>query len=316
MKSNPALKAIMLTALLALAGPGRLAGQTESKDIIVGPGEAQEKIFCIGGNVVVEGTVLMDVVVIGGHITVSGEVKGSVVGFGSDIRIGSKAVIGKDMAALGGRLEKEPGCVIRGETIYIQTARLGDEFLRKGPLSNLARLKFSPFFMFIKLARIFLWLIAAVLAAALMPRQIEHASSAIRTSFWPVFWTGCLGIVMFSALVLLAALLSIILIGIPILIAAGAVGMIIKLFGQMAVFHALGLAILNTAGKKNAGILAVMLTGLAVVGVAGFIPIFSMLVSLGTAIVAWGAAIRTRFGTMDNWFQGTGSVRAGAAAGR
>lgn len=122
MKRSLAFMFFVLLALapLAAAVPASQA-QVEigaSKDIHVAAGETQDKIFSLGGHIVVDGTVREDVFVIGGSITISGEVGQSVVGIGSHVVIKSTARIGQDLAALGGKLEKEPGCSIVGDTIY------------------------------------------------------------------------------------------------------------------------------------------------------------------------------------------------------
>ena len=156
-----ALFGLFVLAPLAVP-PAARAEISSQKEIRIAPGETQEEIISFGGHVLIEGKVREDVVVIGGSITISGEVGQSVVGIGSRIVVKSTATIGKDLAALGGTLEKEPGCTIGGDTIYFQTRELGDRLFRDGPSSRApSRSRSSPIIVVVKLVIIFLWLIVA-----------------------------------------------------------------------------------------------------------------------------------------------------------
>ncbi len=176
------MKKILTLALFGLfvlaplaAPPAARAAITSQKEIHIAPGETQDEIISFGGHVLIEGKVRNDVVVIGGSITISGEVGQSVVGIGSKIVVKSTASIGKDLAALGGTLEKEPGCTIGGDTIYFQTRELGDRLFRDGHLFRGAfSLSLIPIIVVVKLVFIFLWLIVAVLGAALFPKPIAY----------------------------------------------------------------------------------------------------------------------------------------------
>jgi hypothetical protein len=299
---SPVLIAVLGLGLMA---PLRAADETagDRRQIRVGPGETQAKIFSLGGDVTVEGRVREDVLVIGGSITVSGEVGQSVVGIGSRIIVRSTAVIGEDLAALGGTLVKEPGCAIGGDTIYFQTAEIGDRLFKDGLFKGIFSLSLIPIIIVIKLIVIFLWLVAAVVGAALFPKPLAFASERIRTSFWSVFGVGLLAIVVFSGLVVFAALLSIVLIGIPVLLALSAAGFIIKVFGRLAVFHFLGGSLLRAFGSRPASVLGAVLAGLFIYSLISFVPVFGFLFGLVMSAVGWGVALRTKFGTTDNWFQ-------------
>ncbi len=304
MKKNLALALLALLALAPLSSPAAAAAEVGSgKDIHVAPGETQDKIFSLGGNVFIEGQVREDVFVIGGSITISGEAGQSVVGIGSRIIVKSTAKIGEDLAALGGTLEKEPGCAIGGDTIYFETRELGDKLFKDGLFQSVFSLSLIPVFVVIKLVFIFLWLIAAVIGAALFPKPIAYAAGEVRKHFWPVLGTGIVAIIVFTMLVLFAALLSFILIGIPIALALAAAGFLIKVFGRLAVFYFLGEAALRAFGAKGIGTMGAVLFGLFVFSLAGFVPVLGFLFSFVMNAVGWGVAIRTKFGSRENWFQ-------------
>lgn len=305
MRKALSLSLFALVALTSLASPASAQGEVSSgKDILVAPGAIQDKVFSLGGNVLIEGTIREDVFVVGGSITIAGEVGQSVVGIGSRIIVKSTARIGEDLAALGGTLVKEPGCAIAGDTIYFQTREIGDKLFRDGDFfSMLFAFPIIPVIVILKLVVIFLWLIAAVLGAALFPKPIAYAAGEIRKSFWPVFGTGLVAILAFMTLVLVAALLSVILIGIPVFLALGASGFVVMVFGRLAVLYFLGEASLRALGSKRAGAMGVVLFGLLVFSLAGFVPVLGFLFGFVMNAVGWGVAIRTKFGTRENWFQ-------------
>jgi hypothetical protein len=295
--------------LFALANPvvadGPAAARAQAgpeKDITVSAGETQDKVFSLGGHVVIEGNVREDVMVIGGSITVSGEVGQSVVGIGSHIVIRSTAKIGEDLAALGGTLEKEPGCSVAGDTIYFQTRELGDRLFKDGLLEGALSLSIIPIIIVVKLVVIFLWLIVAVMGAALFPKPLAFAADEIRKHFWPAFGTGLVAILVFTMLVFFAALLSFILIGIPIALAIGVAGFIIKVFGRLAVFYLLGASVLGGYRSRTVSAMGAVLMGLLLFSLAGFVPVLGFLFTLAMNAVGWGIAIRTKFGSRENWF--------------
>jgi hypothetical protein len=304
------MKKILTLALFGLfvlaplaAPPAARAAITSQKEIHIAPGETQDEIISFGGHVLIEGKVRNDVVVIGGSITISGEVGQSVVGIGSKIVVKSTASIGKDLAALGGTLEKEPGCTIGGDTIYFQTRELGDRLFRDGHLFRGAfSLSLIPIIVVVKLVFIFLWLIVAVLGAALFPKPIAYAAGEIRKHFWPALGTGIIAILVFTMLVFFAALLSFILIGIPIALALAVGGFIVKVFGRLAIFFFLGESALRAFRSKNISVMGAVLMGLLVFSLAGFVPILGFLFSFVMNAVGWGIALRTKFGSRENWF--------------
>jgi hypothetical protein len=304
MKRNPALVlfGLLILALLAVPQAAR-AAVSSRQDIHIAPGETQDKVFSLGGNVFIEGFVREDVMVIGGSITISGEAGQSVVGIGSRIIVKSTAKIGKDLAALGGTLEKEPGCTIGGDTIYFQTRELGDKLFKDGLFQGVFSLSLIPIIVVIKLVIILLWLMVAVMGAALFPKPIAFAAGEIRKHFWPALGIGLVAIAVFTMLVFFAALLSLILIGIPIVMALSVAGFIIKVFGRLAVLYFLGESALRAFGTKKVSAFGAVLMGLLVFSLAGFIPVLGFVFGFMMNAVGWGIAIRTKFGSRENWFQ-------------
>ncbi len=283
---------------LAIPAHG-LENITLKEEVFVAKDEVQDNIIAFGGNITIEGRVKESVVAFGGTMVISGEVGDTVVGFGSTITLRSTAVIRGDLVTLGGVLHKEPGCRIEGDTVYFRSSELLSRFFRGGLFS----FPFLPILLILKLMTMFIWLLLAIVVVAIFPRQIVFASGQIRRSFWPIAGTGALSLIVFATLVLFSALFSFILIGIPILLFLGAVGLVIKIFGQVILFYFFGESLGHAFGNRTPSPWVATLLGLIVVTLITFIPILGLIFSFCLSFLAWGVVIRTKFGTTENWFR-------------
>lgn len=297
---NRALIAFLALLLAGILLPLRGDEQFSLKeDIYIAKDDVQDNIISFGGHVTVEGRIKKNIIVFGGSITLSGHVGDSVVGIGTAVTLKSTAVVGGDVASLGGTLKKEPGCVIEGDTVYFK----GGKDLSKLLTGGILTFPLMPILLIIKLVGFFLWLFIALVVAALFPRQLTLAASQVRTAFWPVAGTGLAAIILFSGLVIVFAFLSLVLIGIPFLLILAAFGLVVKIFGQVALFLFLGESLGSSFGRRSPAPLAAVVIGLLVVSLVKFIPVLGFLFSFFLSIVGWGVTIRTKFGTTENWLK-------------
>jgi hypothetical protein len=304
MTSKKFLLTVFILAIFAVVGSLPLEGRQGmvfKKDITVASGEVQDNVITFGGNVVVDGTVEGIVVSLGGSITIGGEVGEAVVGIGSRITLKSAAVVKGDVVSIGGSLDKEPGCTINGDTVYLVPSEIGSKLFKEGFFGGLFSLSLIPFLLVLKLIGFFIWLILAMAASAIMPRQIAFASGQVRKSFWPVFGLGILALIVFTGTIIFAALLSIILIGIPILFALVAAGIAIKIFGRVVLFYFFGESLLRAFGSKNVSTVGAVLLGLVLVTLLSMIPVLGFLFTFCLSIIGWGVTIKTKFGTAESW---------------
>jgi hypothetical protein len=297
-------KIVCCTILFIFLGllPLHSEGVVFKKDILVKEDEVQDNVVSWGGDIRVLGTVNESVINFGGTIVIEGNVGDTVVGFGSKIILTSTAKVEGDVLSLGGSLDRDPGSTIEGDTVYFSTSEEVAKFLKEGVV-GIFGLSLLPLLIIFKLITLVIWFILAILLVAIFPRQISFASLQVRTSFWPIFGTGFLSIIIFTGLIIFSVLLSFILIGIPILMALIAIGVIIKIFGRVVIFHFLGDIIYRAFGGKQTSALLAVVLGLIVFGLIGFIPIIGSLVSFVLSIIGWGAVIRTKFGSVENWFR-------------
>jgi hypothetical protein len=303
MKRNPAVLLALLLALGAGAAlPAAGQGMTMKKNLRVEAGETQENVMTLGGHIVVEGAVKSTVFAIGGTIEIGGEVGEAVVGIGSTITLRSTAAIHGDVVSIGGKLVKDPGCVVQGDTVDFDFGEIGTKLFKGGFAKGFLSVSLIPLLLILKIIGIFVWFLLAFFVAALFPRQIVSAAHEVRAHFWPVFWTGLLAIIIFTALILLGALLCLILIGIPIVFALFVAGIIIKVFGRVVLFYLIGESLLRSVKTRKPSTLGAVTAGLAAVSLAGFVPVLGFLFTFVLNILGWGVVLRTKFGMMDGWF--------------
>ncbi len=296
---------LTIALVLLLIGSYPLFGQQGfnlKNDIVVESGDTQENVFSIGGSIHIKGRVEKTVIAIGGTIIVEGEVGEVVMGIGTEITLKSSARIEGDLVSFGGSLTKAPGTVIEGDTVYFKADEGIGKLIQQG-LFGRSGASLIPLLIILRLIMAFIWFILAVVLLAIFPRQITFASDQIRKVFWPIVGTGTLGIVAFSGLVVFAALLSLVLIGLPILAALIIIGVIIKIFGQVILFYFFGELIYKAFSRKPTPPFLAVTVGFVLVTVIGMIPILGALFSLVLSIIGWGVVIRTKFGNTPNWFK-------------
>jgi hypothetical protein len=296
--------------ILLAAGLGTLlAAQGETKvgykkDIIIAAGSEQEQLVAWGGTVNLEGKIRKDVLVVGSEVTISGEVGDSFVGIAARVILKPTAVIHKDLMILGGTLIREDGSQVKGDTVYFKSEDLRVRFL-KGGIGGLFGAGLMPFIIILKIVSLFMWAILIVVMAGFFPKNLTLASAELPRSVGPVLLTGLVAAAAYTFLMVFAAFLSIILIGIPILIALGFAAIVIKVFGRVVVYFVVGQMVAKVFNKTSISPMAGAFLGLAVVSFIGFIPVFGALFSFFLSLLAWGIALRTKFGMTENWFKKT-----------
>jgi hypothetical protein len=296
--NNKFILAIIFLFLLSGFIPLQGQGLIMQKDIVVEEGEVEDNVISFGGEIIIRGLVTETVLNFGGTIYIEGEVQGTVVGLGSDITLESTAIVGEDVVVIGGFLEKEFGSTIGGDTVQwgMETPEDVREFLSEG-LGGFLGTSLIPILLVLKLISVLIWFLLALLLAAIFPRQIAHASTQIRNNFWPVFGFGLLSIIVYTALMVFSVFLSLILIGIPVLIALIFLGIIIKIFGRVTVFCFFGESLARAFGSKNPTTIGSVILGFVIVSFVGFIPILGSLFYLVLSCLGWGSVIQTKFGT-------------------
>jgi hypothetical protein len=304
-KKNPAL----LAAFIVLAC-GSVLAAAQKKDqvvglhdtIVVSADETRDNVVTFGGNIIVEGKVRKSVLAFGGTITISGEVGEAVVGFGAHITLKATAVVKGDLVGLGGTIDKESGFRVDGDTVYFKGTELTSKIFKEG-LKGIFSVSLWPIILIFKLINLVVWFLLALLGASLFPKQIAFASESFRKSFWPTFGIGFGALTLYTIALIIGTLLCLVLIGIPIVMGLAMGAVIVKVFGRVVLFYFFGESLSRALHKTKTTPLGVTLLGWLVVGVISFIPVFGFLFTSVLGILGWGIAIRTKFGSTENWFR-------------
>ena len=255
-----------------------------------------------GGTVVVEGKIRKDVLVVGSEVTISGDIGDSFVGLGARVTLKPTAVIQGDLVILGGTLVREDGSQVKGDTVYFKSEEISSKFLKEG------------------IPGIFLGLAPALFPHSqvrvpvhlghpgrhrrrIVPEERNLGRGRTAPGAGPVLGIGFIASVAFTFLVFFSAILCIILIGIPIVIALAFAGIVIKVFGRVVCLYVVGESMAKAFHKPSISPIAGAMLGLVVVGFIGFIPFIGFLFSLFLSLFGWGVALRTKFGTTGNWFR-------------
>jgi len=152
------------------------------------------------------------------------------------------------------------------------------------------------------------WLIAAIVVTLISAREVRYSSVELRASALHCF---ALGLVALTSFVLTAIALNYLpsVIGVPLLIALGVFAIVAKIYGAIAVFHAIGTMIAGARSREALdrrrwlrGDLAMVLVGVLVLGALRMIPVVGTLIWAVASVFGVGTALATKFGRREPWF--------------
>jgi hypothetical protein len=153
------------------------------------------------------------------------------------------------------------------------------------------------------------WMLTAVAFTLLSGREIRYSSIEMRASALHCF---ALGLVAVTSFVLTAIVFSYLIpyyVGVPLLFALGVVAILTKIYGTIAVFHAVGTLVAGShtreqlAGRRwLRGDLAMVVVGVIVLGALRLIPIAGPIIWAFASVFGIGTALATKFGRREPWF--------------
>ena len=155
---------------------------------------------------------------------------------------------------------------------------------------------------------LFVWLIAAVALTLISGKEIRYSSTELRIS--PLHCLA-LGLVAVTSFVLTAIVFSWLtsVISVPLLVTLATFGILTKIYGTIAVFHAVGTMVAGLRTREQLaqrrwlrGDLAMVIVGLLILGAIRLVPIVGPIVWGLASIFGVGVALATRFGRREPWF--------------
>ena len=152
------------------------------------------------------------------------------------------------------------------------------------------------------------WLVTAIVITLVSAREVRYSSVELRASALHCF---ALGLVALTSFVLTAIALNYLpsVIGVPLLIALGVFAIVAKIYGAIAVFHAVGTMLAGARSREALerrrwlrGDLAMVLVGVLVLGALRLIPVVGTAIWAVASVFGVGTALATKFGRREPWF--------------
>lgn len=305
---NALLAAVLLASLpLAASGPaptGTAVKPVAEEQVIALRLErgsiARDELVAIGRDLLVEGRALESVAALNGSVEVTGQVDGDVIVLGGDVRLGPAAQVGGAISVVGGVLHAAPGARVGGRAVSYPTASAASLTLLEWPTLGLSPM--APMVVGTKLALLAAWTVLLLALFAASGRQVLETAEGVGREPFRNFYVGLTGVL---ALVLTALFFSTFaggLMGVPLFVLLGLLALILKLWGMVAVFLALGDWIFVHILKRRARPLNAATLGLLVLGALKFIPWVGVLVWTAATLIGVGATFTTKFGRREPWF--------------
>ncbi|MEM7050469.1 MAG: polymer-forming cytoskeletal protein [Acidobacteriota bacterium] len=292
---------LLLALLISFGAPSPVAAEAESSAaLILHEGSvARRQLVALGRDLEVRGEARSDVAALDGSVLVTGRVEGDVIVLGGGARLDSTARVAGDVFTLGGPIEAEPGAEIGGRSVSYPTASAAWLTLLEGPSIGLS--PFSPLVLGGKLALLTAWLALVLLFFSTSGRQVMGTSQVIRVEPFRNFFVGVVGILALVLTTLLFSAFAAALVGVPLLVLVVVLALVLKLWGMVAVFHALGSWIGRRMGNRPMRALNAATLGLVVLGVIKFIPYVGIWAWSIATFIGVGAALSTKFGRREPW---------------
>lgn len=304
--AGSAVALIAAVLVLVLLGPAGASGQERQA-------QREHDLVFIGKDSAVTLPVGGDVQALGGSLRIDAPVEGSVVAIGTRVTFGAAGRIGGDLVLLGGSLSAFERTRVEGQV----WAPAGTGAMMSDPQSADALIAMvnEPFSLAaaaIKLALTLGWILIAIPIAMLAGREVRTGSLEIRAS---LFYSFLLGLVAFTSIVLTAIVFSYLVpygIGVVLLVLLSLVATGLKVFGMVALFHAVGVMLAGPKTHEEArqkplrGDLALTLIGAVTFGALRLVPLVGNVIWIVASIIGIGVALGTWFGRREPWFLAVG----------
>lgn len=310
--SRPALAAL-LTAAFVLLGSAQSTSEATQDSSDSAPAYhldagsiARSRVVAVGRDMVIDGEAKSHAVVLSGDLRLAGSVNGDVIVLGGDAKLSSSARVGGDVFVLGGHIETAEGATIDGRSVaYPQASDLWVTLIQ-GPTLELSA--FSPVVLGAKLALLAFWGVVLLLLMGIGQRGLVSTSESIRQEPFRNFLVGLTGV---SAMVLTTMFFSVFagaMVGIPLLVLLAVIALVLRFWGMVAVFHALGEGIghyLQQRRQRRTRWLPLKAAtfGLIALGLLKFLPWVGIWAWTVATFIGVGAALTTKLGRREAWFE-------------
>ncbi len=297
---------LLVAAVLATGlGVAPLAAATAVR--IEAGSVASSQVVALGRDLEIDGEVLADAAAVNGEARLAGRVRGSLVVLGGGARLGPAAAVEGDVFVLGGELVASPGSRIGGRAVAYPSLGAAWLTLLEGPSLGLSAR--SPVVLAAKLALLAAWLALALLSMATSGGQVLATAQTVREEPLGAFATGVTAVLALLLTGLFVNAFAPAVVGLPLLVLVVLAALLLKLWGMVAVFYALGSWTSSRLLRRRLRPLDAACLGLALLGAIKFVPWAGIVVWWAASLVGVGAALRSKFGRREPWFE-PASLRA------
>ncbi len=294
LRSPPTATAAVASGASGTSGSAQLALRLERGAI------ARHQLVAVARDIEVDGEALADVAALQGSVLVAGHVKGDVIVIGGNAHLGPRAAVDGDISVMGGVIQADPGARIGGRSVSYPNASPSLMTFIEGPSLGLDAT--SPLVLGAKLALLAAWAALLLLLFAASGRQMLETADDVRQEPFMSFFTGLTGV---AALVLTALAFNVFLGGLawaPMLALMALLLLVLKLWGMVAVFYALGDWLAQRVLRRALRPLNAATVGLLVMGLVKFLPYVGVWVWTAATLIGIGATLSTKFGRRELWF--------------
>ncbi len=266
-------------------------------DVFVPAGATMPSVAVFGGDITIEGSVTDAVVAFGGDVVINGTVGGSTVAFGGDVTLGPDAVLGSSLppsdaslVLFGGKLTRAPGAEVVGQVQTFEGLDWGAAaswVARSFFINPMWGLSFWGWFV-----QTVFFLVLALVATALMPRQLRGLHQHLAAKPWASLGWGALLFFIVAPAILVVLVISIV--GLLLVVPYGLFVLLACFFVTTGVASFLAQKVLTGFGGRENLMLAVTLgvlgtTIVSRIPVAGPVLVTVMMV-FGAGAAALGVA--------------------------
>lgn len=301
------LALLLLPAVLGGLYPSALYARAETAGarppalVLEAGSVAHRQMVAVGRDLVVAGEAREDAAALEGRIRILGRVHGDVIALGGDVELAASARVDGDVYSLGGHIRAAPGSTIGGRSVSYPSASAAWLTLIEGPTLGLS--PFSPLVVGAKIGLLAAWLLLVLALFSISGREMLATSASVASEPGRSFVVGLTGVCAMALTALALTTLAVAVVGVPLLVLVVLVALVLKLWGMVGVFHALGDALgRRLLGRRLRSLHAATL-GLLVLGVVKFLPYVGVWVWTAATLIGVGAALTTKMGRREPWLR-------------
>ena len=266
-------------------------------DVTIGPGEIVDDVVVFGGSATIEGEATGDVVVFGSVVLAdTAKIRGDLVVFGGTLEVAADAVVEGDLVSFGPEINTGPGFAPNGEMVVIGTSAFVGKAMSALRWVSEGLLMGRPIVPTLG----WVWVVVAVLAFVyvainfVFERPVRACSDFLEKKPLTAGLAGVLTLVLVPPI---SVLLTLTLVGLPLVPFLGLALLVGGVFGRVVVARWLGRTIVSEGSSGGAlHAFRSLILGMAVICVLYVVPVVGLLTWFSMGVLGLGAVVASVIG--------------------